>query len=97
MEEIILYSLVCVFAFFLINHAPLFSWPRKKVVTYLNIEGGSKGAFGWICRKLSYMITCIFCVSFWLTLIISPNLCLFVPVVATIINGLFISSFAKSR
>lgn len=94
--EVIYISILCVFLFFMINHAPILSLLRQKVFTYLNIEGGQKTNFGWLCRKIQYMLTCIFCVSFWVTLFINPKLVFFVPVIATIINYHFIQSF-KNR
>lgn len=95
MEQVIKLSLVCVFAFFLINYAPIFSIIRKHFFTYLDIEGGYKTTYGWICRKTRYMFGCIFCVSFWITLVFEPALCLYVPVVSTIINHFFLNSFNR--
>ena len=94
--EVIYLSIFCVFTFFLINHAPIFSLPRTKIYTYLNIEGGQKTKFGWLCRKVQYLLTCIFCISFWITLIVDPIYCVIVPVIATIINYHFLNSF-KNR
>ena len=97
MEQVIKLALVCVFVFFLINYAPLFSFFRQKFFVYLDVEGGTKTKYGWICRKTRYLFSCIFCVSFWLTLIICPSQILFVPVVATIINNLFLNSFNRKN
>lgn len=93
MEVVFLISLFCVFVFFLINHAPIFSFPRKKLFTYLDIQGGTKNWFGWICRQFRYMLGCIFCITFWITLTIDHKFMFFTPVVATIINHLFLNSF----
>lgn len=96
MEQIIKLSLFGVFIHFMVNHAPILSLIRNYVFNYLNINGGRKNIKGFLCRKTKYLIGCIFCITFWITLFIDYKNCLYTPVLASILNGMFKNSFLKS-
>lgn len=95
MEEVIKTSLWCVFIYFLINQAPIFSILRKYVFSYLDINGGRKNVFGWINRKFRYMLGCIVCVTAWYCIFFDRENFFYSPILAAIINSLFQNSFFK--
>lgn len=95
MEQIIKISLIGVFIHFMINFAPILSPIRAIVFNYLDINGGRKNLKGYLCSKTKYLIGCIFCITFWLTLLIDYKNCLYTPILAAIFNGMFLNSFNK--
>lgn len=95
MEQIIKLSLLGVFIHFMINHAPILSLIRTYIFNYLDINGGRKNFKGFICRKTKYLFGCIFCITFWITLLIDYKNCFFTPVLASIFSGMFMNSFIK--
>lgn len=96
MEQIIKLSLLGVFIHFMINHAPILAIARERIFSYLNIQGGRKNLKGFLCRKTKYLFGCIFCITFWVTLLIDYKNCLYTPVLASILNGMFVNSFLKN-
>jgi hypothetical protein len=95
MEEILKLSLIGVFVHFMINYAPILAFIRNPFFSWLDINGGRKNTLGYFCRKTKYLLGCIFCITFWLTLIIDYKNCLYTPVIAAILNGMFLNSFFK--
>lgn len=79
----------------MINYAPILNPIRIVVFNFLDINGGKHDAKGFVCRKLRYLSSCIFCISFWVTLMLSWQNIFYVPVLATIINFAFHKSFFK--
>jgi hypothetical protein len=72
---------------------PIFDYPRSIAYRYLDIKGGSKNILGYLCRKVRYLMGCIFCLTFWYCLCFDINNFIYCPIVATIINNLFLTSF----
>jgi hypothetical protein len=95
--EILKTSTACVFVFFLLNFAPVFDYPRSIVYGYLDRKGGSKNTLGYLCRKLKYLLGCIFCLTFWYCICFDINNFIYCPIVAAIINNLFLTSFQHRR
>jgi hypothetical protein len=77
----------------MINHAPILSPVRVRVFNWLDIKGGRKDLKGLICRKTKYLFGCIFCVSFWITVVLDFKNCLYVPILASIITNTFLKTF----
>jgi hypothetical protein len=92
MEEIIKLSLLSIFAHFMINSATIFSYYRRKIFTYIDIIGGKDSFSGWVARKFRYMMACVFCLTFWITLFISPQNAVYTPVVSVILYNFFKSN-----
>ena len=95
--EILKTSIFCVFLFFLLNHAPIFDLPRSALYQFLDKNGGSKDLKGLIFRKLKYMCGCIFCLTFWYCMVFNFKYSIYCPVLSTIINNLFLTSFQHRR
>ena len=95
--EILKTSTACVFVFFLLNFAPVFDYPRSIAYRYLDRKGGSKNILGYLCRKARYLLGCIFCLTFWYCLCFDINNFIYCPIVAAIINNLFLTSFQHRR
>ena len=91
--EIIKTSTICVFIFFLLNFATILEYPISIFYKYIDRIGGKKTTYGYMCRKLRYMLGCIFCLTFWYCLAFDINNLLYCPIFATIINSLFLKSF----
>jgi hypothetical protein len=95
--EIIKTSTICVFIFFLLNFATILEYPISKFYKYIDLAGGKKTTYGYMCRKLRYMLGCIFCLTFWYCLAFDINNLFYSPVFATIINSLFLKSFSNLK
>jgi len=95
--EIIKTSTICVFIFFLLNFAKIFEYPMSIFYKHIDLIGGKKTAYGYICRKLRYMLGCIFCLTFWYCLAFDINNLFYSPVFATIINSLFLKSISNLK
>ncbi len=91
--EIIKTSTICVFIFFLLNFATILEYPISIFYKYIDRIGGRKTVYGYMCRKLRYMLGCIFCLTFWYCLAFDINNLFYSPVFATIINFMFLKSF----
>lgn len=96
--EILKYSLISVFFFFVYNTSPLGEFARNFINKQINAFSGRDDLIGWFSRKFAYLTRCCFCVTFWLTSLLwcfrIPELYVVfcAPVIAPIIHKALIMS-----